>query len=246
MDISGLDANLFAAYGSAGGHGDHSHAGGIYDHSHDAGNSMVGEDSLFAYIDHDHVTCLNERTAGMAKNPFKPLEDKLTDEPYLESDADEQLLIHVPFTEGVTLKSICFVGHTGGQAPRNVKLWANKEPQAIDFETAEEGTPDQEIRQLHEDTEAEVYYFCRRDKFNTCSSITIFVSENYGADETRINFIGFKGEFGKGKRRAVHAIYEVTPDATDARVNEEAHRMMAGGGTGAGASKTSFSMKKLR
>ena len=55
MDISGLDANLFAAYGSAGGHG-HEHAGGVYDHAHDAGSSMVGEDSLWSYVDHDRVT----------------------------------------------------------------------------------------------------------------------------------------------------------------------------------------------
>ena len=65
----------------------------------------------------------------------------------------------------------------------------------------------------------ECYYFCRRDKFNTVSSVTIFVSDNYGADTTRINFIGFKGEFGKGKRRAVEAIYEVSGSAMDAKLN---------------------------
>jgi len=43
---------------------------------------------------------------------------------------------------------------------------------------------------------------------------------------SRINFIGFKGEFGKGKRRAVHTIYEVTPDALDKKVDEQAHELM--------------------
>jgi hypothetical protein len=128
-------------------------------------------------------------------------------------------LIHIPFTEACCIKSICFVGHTGGQAPRNVKLWTNKEAHDIDFETAEESKGDQEITQLHEDIEAECYYFCRRDKFNTVSSVTIFISDNYGADTTRINFIGFKGEFGKGKRRAVEAIYEVSGSAMDAKLN---------------------------
>ena len=35
-----------------------------------------------------------------------------------------------------------------------------------------------------------------------------------------------KGEFGKGKRRAVHTIYEVTPDALDKKVDEQAHELM--------------------
>ena len=91
MDISGLDANLFAAYGSAGGHG-HDHAGGLYDHAHDAGNSMVGEDSLCAYIDHDRVTCLNEATAGHegdrlppSMSTAHPLDGQLPDVPARKS-----------------------------------------------------------------------------------------------------------------------------------------------------------------
>ena len=206
----------FAAYGSADGHG-HDHD--TYDHAHDAVNSIVGEEMLCMQIDHSSITCLNEEHEGMGKNPFKIYAEKLTDDPYLQSDADEQLLIHVPFTEAVCIKSICFIGGEDGSAPRNVKLWTNKEAHDIDFETAEESTGDQEITQLHHDLEGECYYFCRRDKFNTVSSVTIFVGENYGADQTRINFIGFKGEFGKGKRRAVEAIYEVSGSALDAKMN---------------------------
>ena len=205
-----------AAYGSADGHG-HDHD--VYDHAHDSINSIVGEESLSRFVDHGSVICLNEATEGMGKNPFKHPENKLDDDPYLESDADEQLLIYVPFSEGVCIKSICFVGHQNGQAPRNIKMWVNKEPHDIDFPTAEESDGDQEIKQLHQDLNADCYYFCKRDKFNTVSSVTIFVSANYGADTTRINFIGFKGEFGKGKRRAVEAIYEVSGSAMDAKLN---------------------------
>jgi hypothetical protein len=205
-----------AAYGSANGHG-HDHD--VYDHAHDNVNSIVGEESLSGYIDHGSIICLNEETEGMGKNPFKHTEDKLTDEPYLESDADEQLLIHVPFSEAVCIKSICFVGHQNGQAPRDIKMWVNKEPHDIDFPTAEESDGDQEIKNLHQDVHADCYYFCKRDRFNSVSSVTIFVSANYGADTTRINYIGFKGEFGKGKRRAVEAIYEVSGSALDAKLN---------------------------
>jgi hypothetical protein len=205
-----------AEYGSANGHG---HEHDVYDHAHDSINSIVGEESLSGYIDHGSIICLNEETEGMGKNPFKHTENRLDDDPYLESDADEQLLIHVPFSEAVCIKSICIVGHQNGQAPRNIKLWANKEPHDIDFPTAEESKGDQEIKNLHQDLNAECYYFCKRDKFNSVSTVTIFVDSNYGADTTRINYIGFKGEFGKGKRRAVDAIYEVSGSAMDAKLN---------------------------
>ena len=212
-----------AAYGDPNGHG-HNHD--LYDHTHDEDDSMLGEIPLFGQIDSDGITCLNETEDNMGQRCFKPYEERETEEPFLESDADEQLLIHVPFTEAVTIKSICFVGHHGGKAPRNVKMWVNKQAHDIDFDTAESATPTQEIKQLHEDFDGSCYYFTKRGKFNSVSSLTIFVQDNYGADTTRINFIGFKGEYGKGKRRAVHAIYEVTPDAMDAKVDAEAHQMM--------------------
>ena len=111
-------------------------------------------------------------------------------------------------------------------APRNVKIWVNKQAHDIDFDTAESATPTQEMKQIHEDFDGSCYYFTRRGQFNSVSSLTIFVQDNYGADTTRINFIGFKGEFGKGKRRAVHTIYEVSPDALDKKVDEQAHQQM--------------------
>ena len=228
-----------AAYGSADGHG---HTHDVYDHSHDEQLNMVGEEPLLRQIDLDHITCLNESTAGSGKNPFKPFDDRTTDEPYLESDADEQLLLHIPFTEAVTLKSVCFVGHTDGQAPRNVKMWANREAHDIDFETAEEAKADQEITQLHEDYEGTCFYFCKRNKFNTVSSVTFFISDNYGADTTRINFIGFKGGDGKGKRRAVEAIYEVSGNMHDARVNGTAQHQEAA--SKIGESHVNFTLKR--
>ena len=214
---------MAAAYGDPNGHG-HPHQ--VYDHSHDEDDSMLGEEPLFGQIDKGSITCLNEAEDGMGQVCFKPYDERKSEEPFLESDADEQLLLHVPFTEAVTIKSICFVGHHGGQAPRNVKVWVNKQAHDIDFDTAESATPTQEIKQLHEDFDGSCYYFTKRGQFNSVSSLTIFVQDNYGAETTRINFIGFKGEFGKGKRRAVHTIYEVAPDAMDAKVNQEAHDMM--------------------
>ena len=38
------------------------------------------------------------------------------------SSADEQLIIHVPFTEIVKIKSICVIGPTNGEAPNELKV----------------------------------------------------------------------------------------------------------------------------
>eukprot|EP00949_MAST-11_sp_MAST-11-sp1_P004991 g4991.t1 len=214
-----------AAYGSADGHG-HPHE--VYDHTHDEDDTGLGEEQILSSIDMENVICLNEAEDGMGKKPFKPYEDRRTDEPFLESDADEQLLLHIPFNEAVSIKSFCFVGHEGGKAPRNIKIWANRQAHDLDFESAEESTPDQELTQLHQDYEANCYYYAKRGKFNTVSSITLFISHNYGAETTRINFIGLKGEKGFGQRRAVHAVYEVAPCPGDAEFDAVQNRSRTG------------------
>ena len=40
---------------------------------------------------------------------------------FVESDADEQLILHIPFTGSVTIKSIKIIGGEGGSHPKNVK-----------------------------------------------------------------------------------------------------------------------------
>ena len=80
------------------GHG-HSHSHGC-DHG-EAGK--VGEESGVAYslyqkIDMNNLTCLNEETDGSGKTVFKPWESRLDREKFVQSDADEELLINIPFT----------------------------------------------------------------------------------------------------------------------------------------------------
>lgn len=39
----------------------------------------------------------------------------------------------------------------------------------------------------------------------------MFISQNYGAERTKIHYIGLKGEFTALKREPVRATYEVLP-----------------------------------
>jgi len=81
-------------------HSGHSHGDG-HDHSaHDHADDItpVLQYSLYQHINFDDITCMNEASAGSAKAITKKTwAERLQQEPELESDADEQLLLYVPY-----------------------------------------------------------------------------------------------------------------------------------------------------
>ncbi|XP_049513583.1 PITH domain-containing protein CG6153 isoform X2 [Dermacentor silvarum] len=78
--------------------------------------------SLYSKIDLDNVQCLNEIKEGSGKLVFKPWEERLDREKYVDSDADEELLFNIPFTGNVKLKSILVVGGDAGMHPSKVRM----------------------------------------------------------------------------------------------------------------------------
>lgn len=81
--------------------------------------------SMYAAIDTSKVRCLNESELGACLHPFKPYSRRREAEPRLDShDDDPELLLFVPFTRIVRLKSINIIGgHAGeGTAPTKIKL----------------------------------------------------------------------------------------------------------------------------
>lgn len=77
---------------SGNGHG-HDHAG--HDHSDDITPAL--QYSLYQHINFDDITCMNEAESGSGKAVIKKTwAERLEEEPELESDSDEQLLIHIP------------------------------------------------------------------------------------------------------------------------------------------------------
>jgi hypothetical protein len=55
---------------------------------------------------------------------------------FVDSDADEQLLVYIPFTGDVKLKSITLITGEGEARPTKMKVFKNREE--IDFDLAEE------------------------------------------------------------------------------------------------------------
>lgn len=79
-----------------GGHDDHHHHHGEHDHSDDITPAL--QSSLYEYINFDEITTLNEEEAGSGKAIVKKTwAERMDESPELASDADEQLLINIPY-----------------------------------------------------------------------------------------------------------------------------------------------------
>lgn len=195
-------------------------------HSHDHEH---GEDlglSLRQYIDLDRVVCLNEEVQDSGKAILKLHEDRLSAEPSLQSpDGDPELLLHIPFTEAVTIQAFTIRNastNTETASPRRIKLFTNRED--LDFESAREMPPQQQLEMLPPEhfVEGTIDYPARpAGKFQNISSLSIFVETNYddsGDSGTEITFVGLKGKGTKMRRIVVDAVYEAQGMPEDHRV----------------------------
>jgi hypothetical protein len=210
--------------------------GHSHDHEHDNDIGL----SLRQYINMDGVSCLNEASAGMGRSILKLHEERLSSLPYLRSqDDDPELLLHIPFTEAVTIRhiSIRSVPPSGGGGglrdtapPLKLKLFVDRED--LDFETVRELNPQLELTCVPPThfVEGTIDYPLRpAGRFQNISSLTIYVESNFaslgnddgdGDDEmsTIITFIGLKGQGSRMKRVAVEAVYETRGMPADHKV----------------------------
>ncbi|CAO3671023.1 unnamed protein product [Umbelopsis vinacea] len=131
---------------------------------------------------------------------------------FVESDADEQLIIFIPFTGSVKLRSICLRSGHGDYAPSKLKIYTNKD--GIDFDDVNDLQPVQEY-DLVRGSDDVVEYTTRSTKFSNVRNITLFFPENYGEDTTILRFLGFKGEWSEIKRDPVITIYEASANPAD-------------------------------
>jgi len=194
-------------------------------HSHDHDHEDDQGVSLYDYIDTPHAWCLNEETTNSGQKILKEYEYRFTETPSLRSqevdddDEDPELLLHVPFTETVSLKFITIRGissaEDGTAGPKTVKLFVDRDD--IDFETANELTPAMKLDLVPPEHEEETangtidYPVRPAGRFQNISSITLYFPDNFGVDETiqtEITFVGFKGKATNFRRKAVQCVYE--------------------------------------
>ncbi|EPS31821.1 hypothetical protein POX_d05986 [Penicillium oxalicum] len=194
----------------------HGHCHDEHDHSNDITPAL--QSLLYSQIDFDSVTTLNEATpksgAAILKKTWA---ERLNDQPELESDADEQLLMHIPFTGQVKLHSILMYTAPTPAAPKTLKLFKNRDD--LDFSTASDLPPTQTIEVPQPVAGEDVFELpLNRAHWNTTTSITIFVEENWSdgdEDVSKVGYVGFKGQFMALNREPISFLYEAAANPSD-------------------------------
>ncbi|KAK3989839.1 RNA polymerase I-specific transcription-initiation factor-domain-containing protein [Cladorrhinum sp. PSN332] len=214
-------------------HHDHGGNGGGAEHDHSDDITPALQFSLYQHIDFDKIVALNEASYGSGKAVIKKTwAERMSLEPEIESDADEQVLVGVSFTGQVKLHSILIRTSDSDSAPMTLKVIINRE--GIDFGTAEDLEPTQkfELSRTSEVQELPV----RRARFSQVRHLTLFFPDNFGdgeEDVTRISYLGFKGEWMQLGRAPQNIVYEAAANPADHKLKGTSVNQM-GSGIGGG------------
>ncbi|KAI3327965.1 DUF1000 domain protein [Xylariaceae sp. AK1471] len=205
------------------GHGGHGHDHHDHEHDHSDDITPALQHSLYQHIRFDDIITMNEAQTGSGKAIVKKTwSERLQIEPELASDADEQVLMNVPFTGQVKLHSILLRSSPSASAPRTLKVFINRED--LDFESADELSPTQEfeLSQTSEIQELPV----KRVLFGKVQKLTLFFVDNFSNEEdsddeeedgevTRLSYLGFKGEWMQLGRAPAQILYEAAANPND-------------------------------
>jgi len=191
-----------------GGHG-HRHGHGDEDHSHVAPIPTNESQSLRQFVDVFKLTALNvAQPNDQLHKVFKEQESKYQVSDYIESDADAQFIINIPFTGNVKLYSIIL--RTSGETancPKTIKLFKNKTN--LDFDNAHDSKPTFKIEQpqighLGDDSGDDmdessfVEHYLPRNLFQSTTQLSLFIENNWDDDEdepTKFYYIELRGQF---------------------------------------------------
>ncbi|KAI3822017.1 hypothetical protein L1987_09598 [Smallanthus sonchifolius] len=192
----------------------------LHDHScedHDCSSDW----SLYKHIDIPKLSALNEAVPGSVKAVFKAWEQRLnSSEGFLESnEGDPELIVFIPFTSDVKIKSISIVGGADGTSPNKMRAFINRE--GIDFSDAQSMQAVQEW-DLAENLQGVLEYQTRYSRFQGVGNLTLHFPDSYGGDTSRIQYIGLKGEATQLKRDVIATIvYELMPNPSDHKTKSE-------------------------
>ncbi|PPQ67208.1 hypothetical protein CVT26_007281 [Gymnopilus dilepis] len=191
-------------------------------------SDLAGTDTsnLFRVIDRDNVYGLNLTVPEDAKEVIKPWDEREDNSKYLDSNVDDQLIIHVPFVENVRIKSVLLKLGRGEAAPRHLRIYANHST-IVDFAEAETTKPQLNISLLEGETGV-VEYPVRVASFVSVHSLSLFFNNSVGGDLTRIYYIGFKGDARSTKREVNSKLEVPAPHAADASLTDRVSQKATG------------------
>lgn len=121
------------------------------------------------------------------------------------------------FTGQVKLHSILMYTAPTPAAPKTLKLFKNRDD--LDFSTASDLPPTQTIEVPQPVAGEDVFELpLNRAHWNTTTSITIFVEENWSdgdEDVSKVGYVGFKGQFMALNREPISFLYEAAANPSD-------------------------------
>lgn len=172
---------------------------------------------LYLRIDLERLQCLNESREGSGRGVFKPWEERTDRSKFVESDADEELLFNIPFTGNVKLKGVIIMGEDDDSHPSEMRLYKNIPQMSFDDTERE---PEQTFS-LNRDITGELEYATKISRFSNVYHLSIHISKNFGADTTKIFYIGLRGEWTELRRHEVTICnYEASANPADHRVHQ--------------------------
>lgn len=210
----------------------HSHSNGHdgHDHSHVPPEETSSAQLLNSKINIPLVTALNtSNKQDDVHKLFKNSSERYSLRPVVRSDADEQMIIHIPFLNG-SVKLHSLVLRTNGDlyCPRVIKLWKNKD---IDFSNcSDKATYLVEHPQVGVNYNSEVdtdvpeilvgddfvEHHLPRHIFTGVHTLTVFIEKIHGdEEESHLHYIELRGEFTQLNRDPVVTIYELAANPAD-------------------------------
>uniref|UniRef100_A0A1I7Z284 PITH domain-containing protein n=1 Tax=Steinernema glaseri TaxID=37863 RepID=A0A1I7Z284_9BILA len=205
-----------------------SHGGGGHGHG-GCSHEMTVEDTEFVQynmvssIDLERVTVLGEAVDGSGKKVFKAWEDRFDRSVFVESDDDPELLFNIPFKGHVKITGITLIGDEDDTFPGKMRLYKDRPSMSCE----DMGLPADQEFDLKQDEKAGIDYPLRAAKFNSISHLTIHFPSNFGEKRdndvnTRIYYIGIRGEFQKDFRQQVTiCTYESRPQMKDHKTDAQ-------------------------
>ncbi|OJA08370.1 hypothetical protein AZE42_01001 [Rhizopogon vesiculosus] len=147
--------------------------------------------NLYPLIDRENVHGFNLTIPQLAGTVIKPWNDREDTTIYADSQASvtKQMIVHVPFSQKVRIKSILLKLGKGSAMPRRLKVYANC-PNIMDFNNAECIKP--HLTSLLQTKTTTVEYPVKAAAFNSVHSLDLHFCDAVGI--SRIYYIGFKGD----------------------------------------------------
>ncbi|KIY61825.1 DUF1000-domain-containing protein [Cylindrobasidium torrendii FP15055 ss-10] len=192
--------------------------------------TLVGDaTNIYGAIDRDKVHGLNLTVPEDAKELIKPWDQRDDTAKFAESSVDDQIIIHVPFAEGVKIKALLLKTGRGETTPRRLQIFVNY-PQIIDFSDAENTKPHIDMALL-EGESGVTEYPLRKPVFSTVSSLSLFFSDSVGGDMSQIYYVGFKGELRNLQKDANEKMDIRAANAADAPIVDRLQEKSGGQST---------------